>query len=306
MSAIGETTAQTPEKRIAQSIPLRLERRSLWWDAARRFSRNRLSMVASVFVLALLLMAVFADVLAPEGYDHQDYNQTWLFPSWEHPMGTDPFGRSVLTRVIYGARISLAVAFITNLVAFLIGLPLGALAAWYGGVLDYVLMRVIEIVNSVPNLLLGILIMTVLGPGLRNVLFVFVVTGWMVIARLVRGQLLSLREQDYVLAARCIGAPTFRIITRHLLPNALPPLIVTVTLGIPTAIIGEAGLSFLGIGVNPPLPSWGRMLNDYLSAVQSHWYLAFFPGLMIALTMYAFTLMGDGLQDALDPTKADK
>ena len=260
-------------------------------------------MISLAFVILLFLMAIFANVLAPEGYDFQQYDQTWLFPSLEHPMGTDPFGRDVLTRIIYGARISLAVGFISNIVALAIGLPYGAAAAWYGGAVDYVLIRIIEIINSVPNLLLGILIITVLGTGFRNVLIVFAVTGWMGIARLVRGQFLSLREQDYVLAATCIGVPERRIIMRHLLPNSLSPIIVSVTLGIPGAILGEAGLSFLGIGINPPLPSWGRMLNDYLSAVQSHWYLAFFPGMMIALTMYAFTLMGDGLQEALDPTK---
>lgn len=306
MSTIGKTTTRATDQRSAPPISLRLEPRSLWWDAARRFARNRLSMVSLIVVLAIMIMALFANVLAPEGYDAQDFDQTWQFPSWAHPLGTDPFGRDVLTRIIYGARISLAVGFITNLVALAIGLPVGALAAWYGGVVDYVLMRIIEVVNSVPNLLLGILIMTVLGPGLRNVLLVFIVTGWMGIARLVRGQLLALRERDYVLAAHCIGASNFRIITTHLLPNSLPPLIVTVTLGIPIAILGEAGLSFLGIGINPPLPSWGRMLDDYLSAVQSHWYLPFFPALMIAITMYAFTLMGDGLQDALDPTKMNQ
>ncbi|MDE0141529.1 MAG: ABC transporter permease [Caldilineaceae bacterium] len=277
--------------------------RNLWGDAARRFSRNLLAMISLSFVVLLIFLALFANVLAPEGYDYQQYDKTWLFPSLEHPMGTDPFGRDILTRVIYGARISLAIGFISNIIALGIGLPYGAAAAWYGGAVDFVLIRIIEIINSVPNLLLGILIISVLGPGFRNVLFVFAVTGWMGIARLVRGQFLSLREQDYVLAATCIGVPNYRIIIRHLLPNTLSPIIVSVTLGIPGAILGESGLSFLGIGINPPLPSWGRMLNDYLSAIQSHWYLAFFPGLMIALAMYAFTLMGDGLQDALDPTK---
>lgn len=286
-----------------QTLDLRPRQRSLWWDAARRFARNPLAMISLLFIIGLLFMAIFAEVLAPEGYDRQEYQQTWLFPSLEHPMGTDPFGRDVMTRIIYGARISLAVGFISNLVALAIGLPYGAAAAWYGGTVDYLLMRVIEIVNSVPNLLLGILIMTVLGSGFRNVLFVFIFTGWMGIARLIRGQFLTLREQEYVLAANCMGVSSARIISRHLLPNALPPIIVSVTLGIPGAILGEAGLSFLGIGINPPMPSWGRMLNDYLSAVQSNWYLTFFPSLMIALTMYAFTLMGDGLQDALDPTK---
>jgi ABC-type dipeptide/oligopeptide/nickel transport system permease subunit len=306
MSSIGDTTRSPAGQPSVPLLTLRTKPRNLWQDAARRFARNRLSMLALVIVLVLMFMAIFAEVLAPEGYDAQDYDQSWLFPSWEHPMGTDPFGRDVLTRIIYGARISLAVGFITNLVALLIGLPLGALAAWYGGVVDYVVMRVIEVINSIPNLLLGILIMTLLGPGLRNVLLVFIVTGWMAIARLVRGQLFALRERDFVLAAQCIGASNRRIIIHHLLPNSLPPVIVTVSLGIPIAILGEAGLSFLGIGINPPLPSWGRMLDDYLSAIQSHWYLPFFPALMIAITMYAFTLMGDGLQDALDPTKMNQ
>lgn len=306
MSSMGNVTTPLVGRSSPYTLTLQGKQRSLWSDAARRFARNRLSMVALFLVLCLTFMAVFAGVLAPEGYDHQVLDQAWQFPSREHPMGTDPFGRDVLTRIIYGARISLAVGLITNLVALMIGLPLGALAAWYGGAVDYVIMRVIEVVNSVPNLLFGILIITLWGPGLRNVLLIFIITGWMGIARLIRGQLLALRERDYVLAAHCIGASNYRIITTHLLPNSLPPIIVTVTLGIPTAILGEAGLSFLGIGINPPLPSWGRMLQDYLSAVQTHWYLPFFPGLMIALTMYAFTLMGDGLQDALDPTKMNK
>jgi len=306
MSSIGNAPSPLVGQPPRDTFNLREAPRSLWRDAARRFARNRLSMVALALVVCLLFMAIFANVLAPEGYDYQVLDQAWQFPSWEHPMGTDPFGRDVLTRIIYGARISLAVGFITNIVALAIGLPLGALAAWYGGVVDYVVMRVIEIINSIPNLLLGILIITLLGSGLRNVLLVFIITGWMGIARLIRGQLLALRERDYVLAAHCIGASNYRIIANHLLPNALPPIIVTVSLGIPAAILGEAGLSFLGIGINPPLPSWGRMLEDYLSAVQTHWYLPFFPGLMIAITMYAFTLMGDGLQDALDPTKMNK
>ena len=280
---------------------LLLRQRNLWSDALRRFARNRLSMIAAFFVLLLIGMALFANLLAPEGYDHQVYDQAWQYPSWEHPLGTDPYGRELLTRIIYGARVSLAIGFIANFIALLIGLPFGAMAAWFGGAIDYTFMRFLEIVNAIPDLLLGILIVTVLGPGFQNVLLVFIFTGWMGTARLVRGQLLSLRERDYVLAARCIGASDWQIIRRHLLPNALTPLILGVTMGIPAAILGESGLSFLGIGVQAPMPSWGRMLNDYLSALQTHWYLAFFPGLMIAITMYAFTLMGDGLQDALDP-----
>ncbi|MEZ4730394.1 MAG: ABC transporter permease [Caldilineaceae bacterium] len=299
MTASGKTLHHPGRAAADQALLLR--QRNLWSDALRRFARNRLSMVASFFVLLLVGMALFANLLAPEGYDHQVYDQAWEYPSWEHPLGTDPYGRELLTRIIYGARVSLAIGFISNFIALLIGLPFGAAAAWFGGATDYGLMRFIEVVNAIPDLLLGILIVTVLGPGFQNVLFVFIFTGWMGTARLVRGQLLSLRERDYVLAARCIGASDWQIIRRHLLPNTLAPLILGVTMGIPAAILGESGLSFLGIGVQAPVPSWGRMLNDYLSALQTHWYLAFFPGLMIAITMYAFTLMGDGLQDALDP-----
>jgi ABC-type dipeptide/oligopeptide/nickel transport system permease subunit len=276
--------------------------RNLWGDAARRFARNRLSMVALFIIVLLVFMAVFADVLAPEGYDKQVYDQAWLPPSWEHPLGTDPFGRSLLSRIIHGSRISLLVGLVSMIFSLLIGLPIGAVSAWFGGAVDYFFMRLIDIISAVPNLLLAILIVTVLGSGLTNVLLVLVLTGWMGMARLVRGQLLSVRESDYVLAARCTGARDWRIISRHLLPNALSPIIVAVTLGIPGAILAEAGLSFLGVGVNPPLPSWGRMVNEYLTAIQSHPYLTLFPGIMIALTMYAFTLVGDGLQDALDPT----
>ena len=300
MKEVDVSTQSNMPKNHVQAIEFG-KQRTLWGDALRRFSRNKLSMVASVFVLALIFIAVFANVLAPEGYDNQDYTQTWQYPSQKHPLGTDPFGRSVLTRILYGSRISLAVGFISNFVALLIGLPFGAAAAWFGGKVDYSFCRVMEVLNAIPNLLLGILIMTVLGSGLVNVLFVFIFTGWMGTARMVRGQFLFLREQTYVEAARCIGVKDWKIITRHLIPNTLNVIIVGVTMGIPAAILGESGLSFLGIGVNPPTPSWGRMLNDYLSAVQTHWYLALFPGLMIAITMYAFTLMGDGLQDALDP-----
>jgi ABC-type dipeptide/oligopeptide/nickel transport system permease subunit len=194
------------------------------------------------------------------------------------------------------------VGFATMFFALVIGLPIGAAAAWSGGRIDFALMRVIDVMSAVPNLLLAILIATVLGRGLQNVVLVLVVTSWMSVARLVRGQLLSLRESEYVMAARCVGVRDWRIIVQHLLPNAVSPIIVAVTLGIPGAILAEAGLSFLGVGVNPPIPSWGSMLNEYLTTVQAHWYLTFFPGLMLALAMYAFTMVGDGLQDALDPT----
>lgn len=287
---------------VAPNLAKSVKQRNLWGDAARRFSRNRLSMLAFFIIVLLILMALFANILAPEGYDHQVYSKAWQPPSWEYPLGADAFGRSLMSRIIHGARISLLVGFVTMACSLLIGLPIGAASAWFGGAVDYTFMRLIDIISAVPNLLLAILIVTVLGSGLGNVLLVLILTGWMGLARLVRGQLLSVRESDYVLAARCTGSSDWRIIGRHLLPNALSPIIVAVTLGIPAAILAEAGLSFLGVGVNPPLPSWGRMVNEYLTTIQTHPYLTLFPGLMIAITMFAFTLVGDGLQDALDPT----
>ena len=279
--------------------------RSLWKDAVLRFRRNKLSVAALALVLLLVLMALTASLFYPLGYDHQVYADTWMFPSAQHVMGTDPFGRDVLCRIMYGARVSLAVAVVVNLLSLLIGMPLGAAAGWFGGAIDYALMRIVDIMSTFPTLLFAILLMSVLGSGLVNVFIAMSITGWIGIARLVRGQVLSLREQEYTVAARAIGATNRRIILRHMVPNALTPIIVSVTLGIPTAIIGEAGLSFLGVGVNAPMPSWGKMLNEYVPYMQTYGYLSLFPAIMIALTMYAFTLVGDGLRDALDPSMKD-
>jgi len=290
----------------ASSFDLRRQERTLWGDAVRRFAQNKLSMVALILALALIGMAIIAPLLAPEGYDKQDYSVAWQAPSHDFLLGTDQFGRSLLSRIIYGARISLSVALVVNVASLLLGIPIGALAGWYGGVLDYGLMRLVDVMSAFPTLLFALLMLTTLGSGLRNIYIALSITSWIGIARLIRGQFFSLREQDYILAARAIGTPTWYIILRHLLPNSLAPIIVSLTLGIPAAIMGEAGLSFLGIGVDPPTPSWGKMVSEYLPYVQSNWYLSTFPAIMIALTMYAFTLMGDGLQDALNPRAGSK
>lgn len=280
-------------------------KRSLWRDAARRFGRNKLAVVGLMVVTLLAAVAIFAPLLAPDGYDHQVYTDSWLFPSWSHPFGTDPYGRDVLDRIVYGARISLSVALVVNVASLLIGAPLGAAAGWYGGGVDFLLMRIVDVISAFPTLLFAILMLSVLGSGLVNIYLALTITSWIGIARLVRGQILSLREQEYVTAAKAMGASDWRIISRHLLPNSLTPIIVAVSFGIPAAIMGEASLSFLGIGVDAPLPSWGKMLNEYLPYVQPYWYLSAVPGIAIAFTMYAFTLMGDGLQNALDPTAGE-
>lgn len=291
-------STRNPAARLDTQLP----RRSLWRDAVRRFTGNKLSVIGLGTVVVLALAAILAPLLAPDGYDHQVYIDSWLYPSRSHLLGTDPYGRDVLDRIVYGARISLSVALVVNLASLVIGAPFGAVAGWYGGGVDYVLMRIVDIISAFPTLLFAILMLSVLGSGLVNIYLALTITSWIGIARLIRGQILSLREQEYVIAARAMGATDRRIIFQHLLPNSLTPIIVAVTFGIPAAIMGEASLSFLGIGVDAPLPSWGKMLNEYLPYVQPYWYLSAFPGLAIAITMYAFTLMGDGLQSALDPT----
>ena len=296
---MSETAAKT------ELIAAQPRQRSLWRDALGRFRRNKLSVAALGLVLLLTLMALSAGLFFPEGYDHQVYEDSWQFPSRQHVMGTDPFGRDVLGRVMYGARVSLAVAIVVNLIALLIGIPVGAAAGWFGGAIDYVLSRIVDIMSTFPTLLFAILLMSILGSGLVNVFIAMSITVWISAARLMRGQVLSLREQDYTLAARSCGATDWYIMRRHMVPNALTPIIVIVTLGIPAAIIAEAGLSFLGVGVNPPMPSWGKMLNEYVPYMQTYGYLSIFPAIMIALTMYAFTLVGDGLRDALDPSLRD-
>jgi oligopeptide transport system permease protein len=279
--------------------------RNLWKDAMLRFRRNKVSVAALVLVFFLISMALSAGIFYPLGYDHQVYTDAWTFPSAQHVMGTDPFGRDVLGRIMYGARISLAVAIVVTLISLLVGIPVGAAAGWFGGAIDYGLSRIVDIMSTFPTLLFAILLMSVLGSGLVNVFIAMSVTAWIGIARLVRGQILSLREQEYTVAARAIGATDRHILLHHMVPNSLTPIIVSVTLAIPTVIIAEAGLSFLGVGVNAPMPSWGKMLNEYVPYMQTYGYLALFPAIMIALTMYAFTLVGDGLRDALDPSLRD-
>ncbi len=280
-----------------------LQHRSLWRDAVRRFFRNRLAVLGLVIVLFFLFLAIFADLLAPHPYDKVYFDKVLLFPFVDpaFPLGTDDVGRDYLSRLIYGARTSMTVGLTVQLIALSIGVPLGALAGFRGGKTDFLISRLIDVMTAFPGLLFAIFLITVFGGGLSKVILVLGFTSWVGIARLVRGQLLSLREKEYVEAARCIGASEWHIIFRHLLPNSLTPLLVAVSFGIPAAIFGEAGLSFLGIGINDPLPSWGKMVGISSAYVRVYWHLALFPTLLIALTMLGFTFVGDGLRDALDP-----
>ncbi len=277
--------------------------RTLWQDAARRFLRNRLAVIGLAIVLLFLFLAVFADLVAPFPYDKVYFDRVLRFP-FElpgHPLGTDEVGRDYLSRLIYGARTSMTVGIAVQTVAFLIGVPLGSLAGYVGGRTDFVISRFIDTMTAFPGLMFSILIISVWGGGITKVIFALSITSWIGIARLTRGQILSLREKEYVEAARCTGVSQNRIILRHLLPNALTPILVSISFGIPAAIFGEAGLSFLGIGINDPIPSWGKMVGVSNAYVRVYWHLALFPTIAVALAMLGFSFVGDGLRDALDP-----
>lgn len=281
----------------------RSSHRTLWGDAVQRFSRNRLAMFGLIIVVLFLFLAVFADFLAPHPYDKPYFDRVLRFPfdHPSHPLGTDEVGRDYLSRLIYGARTSMIVGIAVQLIAVLIGVPLGGLAGYVGGRTDFLISRFIDIMTAFPGLMFAILVISVWGGGLYKVIFALSITSWIGIARLTRGQIISLREKEYVEAARCLGITRNRIIFRHLLPNALTPILVAISFGIPAAIFGEAGLSFLGIGINDPIASWGKMVGVSNAYVRVYWHLALFPTLAVALSMLGFSFVGDGLRDALDP-----
>jgi oligopeptide transport system permease protein len=278
--------------------------------ARRRFFRRKLAVVGLVITLALLFVAIFAPLIAPKPYDYANLLDANRFPSWSHPMGTDAIGHDYLSRIIYGIRTSIMVGFAAVVVACLIGLPLGMAAGLRGGSIDFVVLRIVEIMSSIPYILFAVFLMSVVNSGfmssvfnsqVKNVIIVIGVTSWVSLCRLMRAQIFVLREQEYVTAARSIGASEWSIAVRHLLPNALAPLIIAVTLAVPTAIFAEAGLSFLGVGINEPVPSLGKMVADSRQFINVYWYLGFFPAAAIALAVLGFAFLGDGLRDALDP-----
>ncbi len=277
---------------------------NMWQDAARRFTRNWLAMGGLVVCVVLIGVAIFADLLAPTAYDKAVLAEALQFPSARHWLGTDAVGRDLLSRIIYGARTSLIVGFVVQALAIAMGMALGAAAAIIGKWVDFLVSRLIETFTAFPGFLFALFVMSVLGTGLFNVILALSVTRWIGVCRLVRAELMKTREQEFVLAARALGAPRMHIFLRHLLPNVLPSLMIMVTLGIPQAIFAEAGLSFLGVGINDPLPSWGKMVSSSSAYIRVYWHLGLFPTLMIAITTLAFTFVGDGLRDALDPTMA--
>lgn len=281
--------------------------RTLWGDAWYRLRRNKLALAALAYLFVVSLMAVTADLWVPRIWgDVFFFNSQSILqerfqdPSLEHPMGTDNFGRDVFGRIVYGARVSLAVGLIATTISLIIGLLMGAFSGYYGGLVDSGVMRLTDIFLAFPYLLFAILLISVLGQGVTSLVIAIAVLGWTTIARVFRSSVLSVKENEYVEAARAMGAGNLRIMARHIMPNAMAPIIVYGTMSIGGVILSEAALSFLGLGVQPPTPSWGRMLNEAQKYVVSHPLLFIWPGLAIVATVLAFVLLGDGLRDALD------
>lgn len=272
-----------------------------WQDAWRRLKKNRMAMVGLWTIVAILVIAIFGPMVSPYSYSDQNLEEQNQYCSSKHWLGTDDLGRDLLTRIMYGARISLTVGFLASLINLTVGVIYGGISGFYGGKIDNIMMRIVEVLNAIPMLLYVILLMVILEPGLQNILIALGLVYWLGMARIVRGQVLSLKEQDYVLAARSIGASNWQIITKHLIPNAMGPIIVTATLNIPSAIFTEAFLSFIGLGVNAPMASWGVLASDALQSFRSYPWQLFFPAIAISITMFAFNFLGDGLRDALDP-----
>ena len=258
-------------------------------------------MAGLIVVVAMCFVAVFAEVLAPYSYTKTNFGRLNEPPSSQYRLGTDQLGRDLLSRMIYGARISMIVGLGAQLIVVSIGVPIGALSGFAGGRLDLVLTRIIDVMYAFPRLLFVILLMSMLGAGLTNIFIAIGLTGWVFIARQTRAQMLAIKEKEFVDGARALGAGAWRILRRHLLPNALTPIIVSVTFGIPEAIFTEAALSLIGVGINPPTPSWGQMVGEGQQYLRTYWHLCVFPSIAIAVTMLSFTFLGDGVRDAFDP-----
>ncbi|MGE6377175.1 ABC transporter permease [Peribacillus muralis] len=274
---------------------------SPWKEGWKSFKKNKVALVGLGIVLFFILIAIFAPLIAPYSFEEQKLSDKHLAPSAEHWFGTDEFGRDILSRVIYGSRISIGVGFLSVAGSVLVGSFLGIIAGYYGKWIDTIISRVFDIILAFPSILLAIAVVAVLGPSLRNALIAIAIVNVPIFGRLLRSRVLTVKEEEYVTAAKAIGMGDGRILLHHVLPNSLAPIIVQGTLAIATAIIECAALGFLGLGAQPPAPEWGKMLADSRSFIIQAPWTVLFPGLAIMLTVLGFNLMGDGLRDALDP-----
>ena len=287
-------------------LPAPTKKRSQMRDVWKRFRRSKTAMLGLFILAALVLLALSANIIAPgegpiPGYDIQNLRNTFQPPSREHWFGTDNFGRDIFARVAHGARVSLQVGLVVVSISMIAGVALGAISGYFSGVIDNFIMRIIDILLAIPYILLAIAIASALRPGLTSVMIAVGISSVPGYARIVRASVLSLREQEFIEAARSAGAGNFHIITKHILPNCMAPIIVQATMGMAMAIAFAASLSFIGIGLQPPVPEWGAMLAESRRFIRDHWHMVLFPGLAIALVIFGLNMMGDGLRDAFDP-----
>ena len=303
---INSNSTRTPTAKFVSGLEtadnLPVAQNPLYY-AWRRFLGNRGAVFSGSILLVIVLMAIFAPLITPTSYEEQKFlTENLSFPSAEHWFGVDDLGRDFYTRIVYGARISLSIGFVAAAFSVLVGLPLGALAGYYGGAVDWFIMRVIEIFSVVPPLMAALLFAALAGGGFVSIAIPAALFGWVQVCLLVRGQVMAFRNKEFIRAAQALGATPRYVIYRHLIPNSISPVIVGFVQAIPLAMMLEAGLSFLGVGIAPPLPSWGQMINLGIGFMFFYWHLALFPTLALAITVLSTTLFGDGLRDALDPT----
>ncbi|MDM8143527.1 ABC transporter permease [Megamonas hypermegale] len=290
-----------PMEREIINVQKQTETLGYWQDAWLRLKKNKMATLGLAVIVVLILIAVFVPLFSSHSYDEQNLMMPNQSPSFEHWFGTDNLGRDIFIRVLYGARISLAIGIVASLLNFFIGVIYGGIAGFCGGKVDRVMMNIVDILYSVPTLLYVILLMVVLKPGLINIFIALGIGYWLQMARIVRGQILAMKQQEFILAARCIGASRMRILLRHLIPNAMGAIVVTMTLAIPDAIFTEAFLSFIGLGVSAPMASWGVLASEGVNNIRAYPFQLFFPAAAISITMLAFNFLGDGLRDVLDP-----
>ncbi len=318
-----ELKSKEKKEIVGEAVILERPEVSLWKDAFRRMCKNKMAILGAIIIITLLVLAIFAPYIAPYHYAEGSLKDNYAKPGGKYLLGADFMGRDVLSRIIYGTRISLSVGIIGASTAFILGVLYGLISGYYGGKIDNIMMRIVDIMYGFPTLLLIILMMVlfkstfaVTTPGtfaatlsaidkaFGGLFFIFIgigITAWRGMARIARGMALSLREKEFVEAARATGNSNFQIMIKHILPNLIGPCIVAVTLQIPRYITFEAFLSIIGLGVNPPTPSWGMMISEGYKAIRSYPHLALYPGIALAITMLAFNFLGDGLRDALDP-----
>lgn len=274
-----------------------------WWQ---RFKRNRLAVIGACIIITMIVLAIIGPMVSPYSYADQSLLEANQGPSLVHWFGTDTLGRDIYTRVMYGARISLTIGIVAGLLNLVIGVMYGGVSGYLGGKVDYIMMAIVDVLYGIPLLLYVILLMVIIGPGLTSIFAALGIAYWLNMARIVRSQIMKVKEEEYVIAAESMGIPKWRVLWRHILPNCVGPIIITLTLAIPEAIFTEAFLSFIGLGVNAPMASWGVLAAEGISSMRSYPFQLIFPALAISITMLGFVFLGDGVRNIFDPKEGDR